>query len=155
MRRASLTLSLLGAAWLLGACGAGDAERDETGAIATADTVEVTALRLGDCLETPADGEIFDLKAIPCGQAHDGEIFGVFELTDGDYPGDDAVLTMAEDGCFDRFEPFVGVSFDDSVLELIPLRPLEDGWGLGDREVQCIVQDPAGGLTATLEGATR
>lgn len=132
-----------------------DAERDNSGAVTAADDVSVEALRVGDCLETPADGVVTDLKAVPCAQPHDGEVFHAFDLPDGDFPGTDAVQTAGEDGCLERFEAFVGAAFDDSELGLLPLTPVTEGWESGDQGVLCIVQDEEGGLTATLKGAAR
>lgn len=132
-----------------------DAERDKSGVVTAADDVAVDQLRVGDCLETPADGVVTDLTAIPCGQAHDGEVYHSFELPDGDYPGDEQVQTAGEQGCVEQFEAFVGTSFDDSELGLLPLTPVEDGWTRGDQGVLCIVQDEKGGLTESLKAAQR
>ncbi|MCW2616215.1 MAG: hypothetical protein JWN08_3209 [Frankiales bacterium] len=151
MRAAVLVLS---AVLLVAGCSQ-DAERDDSGAVTAADDVSVEALRVGDCLETPADGVVTDLRAVPCAQPHDGEVFHAFDLPDSDFPGEDAVQTAGEQGCLDRFEPFVGAAYDDSELGLLPLTPVAEGWEAGDQGVLCIVQDEEGGLTATLRGAAR
>lgn len=151
MRAASLVLTAL---LMVTGC-SNDAERDDTGAVTAADEVSVEALRVGDCLETPADGVVTDLTAVPCGQAHDGEVYHSFELPDGDFPGTEQVQTAGEEGCLAEFEAFVGAAFDDSELGLLPLTPVEEGWDAGDQGVLCIVQDEEGGLTTTLKGAAR
>lgn len=151
MRAAALALTAL---LLASGCG-DDADRDDSGAIAAVEEVAVDELRVGDCLETPADGVVTDLKAVPCTQPHDGEVFHSFDLPDGAFPGDEQVQTAGEEGCLERFEAFVGTAFDDSELGLLPLTPVQEGWDAGDQGVLCIVQDEEGGLTATLKGAAR
>ena len=136
------------------ACGQ-DAERDGSGAVTAADEVSVEKLRVGDCLETPADGVVVDLKAIPCSEPHDGEVYHSFELPDGDFPGETQVQQLGETGCVEQFTAFVGTSFEESELGLLPLTPVAEGWEQGDQGVLCIVQDEEGGLTTTLKGAER
>ena len=136
------------------ACGGG-AQRDDAGAVTEADDVAVDQLRVGDCLETPQGGVVTDLTAIPCAQAHDGEVFHGFDLPDGDFPGDAEAERLGGQGCEQEFLSFVGTAFEDSTLELFPLTPVEEGWSAGDQGVLCIVQDPEGALVASLRGAKR
>ena len=40
--------------------------------------------------------------------------------------------------CFSAFEPYVGRSYQTSVIDFNWLIPTEESWSLGDREVVCI-----------------
>lgn len=153
MRLVPAVLSVL---LLAGAAGcAGEAERDDAGAIVEQDDVAVDQLEVGDCLETPGDGIVTDLTALPCTEPHDGEVYHAFELPDGPFPGETQAQTAGEQGCVEQFERFVGLDFESSELGLLPLTPVAEGWEQGDQGVLCIVQDPEGGLTTSLEGVKR
>jgi hypothetical protein len=49
----------------------------------------------------------------------------------------------------------VGMSYDQSALEVTWLEPTEESWEAGDRELVCLITDPAGQTTGSLEGANR
>ena len=155
LRAAALAL-LLG----LAACSGDDAERDDTGAVASQGAVEATALAVGDCVNDPegADteqgAEFTDIQAVPCDQPHDNEIYHQFDLPDGDYPGDDAVFESAGQACEEEFEAFVGTPYDESALDIAPITPTEGSWASGDRSVSCAIYDEAQ-VTGTLKGAAR
>lgn len=77
-------------------------------------------------------------------------------MPEGEYPGEDAVMAAAEEGCLPAFEEFVGIAYDSSELEWFPLTPTESGWDeFGDREIVCAVFDPAALVTGTLAGVAR
>lgn len=139
------------------ACGGGDdADRDDSGQVTGSEEIAVEALRVGDCLQTPDEGVVTELTAIPCDQPHDGEVYSSFDLEQADaYPGDDAVDAAVDAQCLPAFAEFVGLPYDESELELSPLTPTEEGFEAGDREVLCLVQDLDGGVTGTLRGAAR
>lgn len=141
----------LGAAWLV-LIGGGFAwaalsepERDDAGAVVAEGNESAFELAVGDCLRSIDEGrEVTSLPLVPCAEPHDGEVYDSFPLPDGDYPGEEAVLTAAETGCIDRFQTFVGVPFDDSVLEVFYYTPTRRSWTLaGDREVVCVIQSDA------------
>ena len=155
MRR-RVALSIAVSVALLGACAPDGPARDESGAVTEAATQGVTALKVGDCLNSmELDEVISDVPFIPCDQEHDSEVFASKQLDGDTYPGDDAIGATADEFCYGEFEPFVGVSYEDSALDYVPLYPLEEGWTTGgDREVLCLVIDPDG-VTGTLAGAGR
>lgn len=131
------------------------------GLVATAATAcrstSVLDLTVGDCLRRSdlQPEQIENIATVSCGDPHDAEIFASTQLPEGDYPGELAVRTAAEDFCLPEFETFVGISYLDSELEVYPLMPTEDGWNsLDDREILCIVVSPTD-VTGTLEGAAR
>lgn len=161
-RPAAIAAAALLAASLTG-CGAiGDLlsgpaqpERDETTQeIVESADADVFALRVGDCLNMIAADEVETVPVVPCGEPHSDEVFHEFQIPDGDYPGDDAVIAAAEESCLAAFEPFVGLPFEESTLDVSWYVPTQQSWeGMDDRTVSCMVSDPAGEVTGTLKNA--
>lgn len=124
-RTTLLSLSTLFAGLALTACG-------------SAPTAEV-----GDCLNTAdlSDPEIVEITPVPCEHEHDAEVYYTFDLPEGDFPGDEAVIAAAEDGCHGAFEGYVGSSYEESAIYFTFLHPSEQGWrSASDREVICVLQ---------------
>lgn len=153
---------------ILGAVGAiffaGEAERDEEGALVSSGTLQVTDLQVGDCFDSAIDetvGETVEVQgvdAIPCGEPHRNQVYAITELPDGSdapFPGDDAAFESSGLLCLETFDDFVGLAYEESVLDISVVYPSADTWGRGDREVVCAVYDPAGPVTGSLEDANR
>jgi hypothetical protein len=141
--RRSLTFAGIGAASvalagcsLLGGAGNTGAEPDADGEEAGVFTIQV-----GDCLNGHVEGEVSTVERIDCAEPHDSEAYASVLLDDGEYPGDDAVVEQADEACFDEFETFVGLSYDDSVLTFSYYYPTPESWDSGDREVVCLILD--------------
>jgi hypothetical protein len=139
----------------LGAC-SDEPERDETGAITEEGDADVFTLKVGDCLtdQAGATGEVSDVPVVPCEQPHDSEIYFAYIIPDAEtFPGtfDEHINSQ----CVPQFETFVGVHPDSSALQLNWLEPTAQSWAEGDRELLCIVADPAGQVTGSLQGAAR
>lgn len=137
--------------------GADEPERDESGDVTEASDADAFSIRVGDCLETldwSAEG-FSTVPVIPCAEEHESEIYAAVDLPDGDYPGDDSVATQADDYCYGQFEGFVGVAWEDSAFDYGYLSPSPESWEQGDREVLCMIMDPAGLTTGSLSGAGR
>ena len=123
--------------------------------------VDVFYLKVGDCLADPlVDGgaeEVSSVQSVPCSEPHSGEVYAALTLPEGegDYPGGEAVTAQADELCAAEFESFVGLPYDESVLYLSYLYPLEENWSSGARGVLCTVEDPAGDTTGTLADANR
>lgn len=135
------------------------AERDGAGAVATGGAVDPFEVELGDCVEQPVSGnedveEVEEVKAVPCGQPHDGEVYAVFDLPDGDFPGGKEVAAAGEERCIADFETFVGKAYDESQYDITSLFPAKESWeSKDDREYVCIVVAPEGQqVTGTLKG---
>lgn len=109
----------------------------------------VTSLKAGDCVNSLQESSaVTDLPVVPCSQSHQGEVFAVFTLPKGDYPGDEAVQKQSEDGCNDRLDAYAPNA--DPGLELFYLHPLKSNWSL-DRGVTCIATDPKGPTTGSIK----
>jgi hypothetical protein len=142
-----------GAALALSACGADEAQRDEsTGEITAAAEANVFSLQVGDCLNVAdvTDTQVQSLPTVPCADEHDGEVYAETSLSGDEYPAD--IDAQAEQFCVEAFEPFVGLAYESSTLGAGPLTPSEVSWEDGDRVVQCILmtEEP---VTGSLEGS--
>ena len=135
------------------------AQRDEAGAVATEGAVDPFEVALGDCVEQPVGSEeeveeVEEVKAVPCGQPHDGEVYAVFDLPDGDFPGDEEVAAAGEERCVKDFGTFIGTPYEESQYDITSLFPTRESWETkDDREYVCIVVAPEGQqATGTLKG---
>jgi hypothetical protein len=132
------------------------ADRDSTGAIVGAGSVNAFQMRVGDCFDdgsTFGDDEVDSVPGVPCSEPHDNEVYAVFDVTAQSFPGD-AMADMAHDGCVERFEAFVGKDYESSSLDIATLYPSRDSWnGQNDREVICAVYDiELAKLTGSVKG---
>ena len=121
------------------------------------DNADVFSLRVGDCVDTDSSmsGEISGLPMIPCDQSHTDEVYFSYMVESEEFPGEDAIIAEAEQKCVPAFETFIGIGYQDSVLEYWPMYPTEGSWSDGDREVLCLAYDPAAATVGTLKGAAR
>jgi len=127
-----------GGAWLFNASRGADGEITKSGDLTAGD------LRPGDCfdLKDPASEEVGEVTARPCAEAHDYEAFFGGSLPDGDYPTDEVFGAFIEDRCAPAFAPYVGTSYQESLLDIFYLVPTPAGWQTGDRSVLCAVYEP-------------
>lgn len=108
----------------------------------------VDEIAVGDCLNTPEDDVFYEIDPIDCSEEHDLEVFALVDLStvgsefslSAGYPGDDAVYEAALNECWDEFERFVGVPYEDSVLFMDAFTPTLEGWEeVDDRIANCVV----------------
>ena len=139
-----------------------DAVRDDEGQITEAAEADVFSLKLGDCFDYAAlssTTEISSVSTIPCGEAHDAEIYAEMHLTEEQFKadlelsqsGDTETLGHADQFCYDQFAGFVGTSYEESTLNFTPFTPTEMSWAQGDDVVQCILVHPDGGFTGSMK----
>lgn len=104
----------------------------------------VFELAVGDCFDDTAElggGEVSDVPVVPCDEPHDNEVFHTFEVPDGEFPGEEALVALAEETCVPAFEEWVGIEYASSSLDMFPITPTESSWSTGDREVVCALYD--------------
>lgn len=128
----------------------------QSGEIVGGGTTDVFTLQPGDCLrDDTASDEVTDVPTVPCSEPHEYEVYGEVVLEGDEFPGDDVINQQADEGCYAQFAAFVGIAYEDSVLDYTYYTPLQDGWEqLDDRLVTCLIYD-AGETTGTLAGAAR
>ncbi|MCV2395376.1 septum formation family protein [Actinotalea sp. M2MS4P-6] len=162
MRHTVLSAALVLGAVSLGGCSAvsglfsDEPQRDESGQVTEASTEGAFSLEVGDCFDSTGLTEyVEEIPFVPCGEEHDAEVYASTQLTGEEYPGEDVVSEQAWTYCEEEFASFVGVTYEESVIDMFPMYPVEDGWNdLGDREVLCIASD-IDGVTSTLRDAGR
>ena len=113
----------------------------------------------GDCLNDASEtGDVSTVPVIDCDKPHDSEVYAVIDMDDGEYPGDDAVVQQANDGCRAEFATFIGIPAAQSRYMFNALYPTEDSWNGGDREILCRVALVTDGeiqkVTGSLRGAS-
>lgn len=135
--------------------------RSQDGQLAEEGDVNSLDVQVGDCLvdlEFDPDGqtEFRSVPGVPCAEEHGFEAYHSFDLQQGRYPGLEKIDDAAIDGCLAAFKDFADISYRRSILEVTWLFPTETSWNLlRDREVLCLVTDPQGPTTGSLEGARR
>ena len=116
------------------------AERNAYGESTATSSLDAFQLAVGDCYndESTYETEVTRVPGVPCSEPHDNEVYATFDLTVSEYPGEERVWELAEEGCLRRFEAFVGKSYDESILDFMTLVPSEGSWKeRDDREVVC------------------
>lgn len=112
-------------------------KRDAAGRIAGPGQVLPDTLKTGDCVATVEEGEVRTVRVVRCGTAASAEVFAIFELPAGPWPGAGPVESRAGRGCTQRYEASgrqAGARSDVSFFG-----PTELSWRLGDHRVVCLV----------------
>lgn len=114
-------------------------------------------LVVGDCFalgegDATGSGEIDGVELQSCDDRHDNEAYLVLDATQTSWPGERALWDLADKGCYEGFEEFVGIPWDDSVADYAYLTPTEQSWAAGDREVLCYAWIEGDTSPGTLEG---
>ena len=118
------------------------------------ESVNVFTLAVGDCLDNFSADEVTEVGVRDCAEPHDLEVYSEFELEGDAFPGQDAVETSASDGCYQAFAGFVGLSYEESVLDYTYFLPTQESWETADdRVVSCLIGEPDVQTTGTLANA--
>ena len=117
-----------------GCSGSGDTDQP-------ASELDAFQMQVGDCFDDDllSGSEVSGVPGVSCDQPHDNEVYALFDLSAPEFPGDEAALALANQGCLERFPDAIGTSYETSVLAFTTLTPTERSWTeLADREVVCI-----------------
>jgi hypothetical protein len=152
-----LALGLGGCSAIEGLFGGPNVSRDaESQEVVEAGTADVFTMRVGDCFDDVAADEVSDVPAVPCGEPHDNEVYYEFSMTGDEWPGQEAIDAEAQAQCGPQFDTFVGLSYEESVLNWFPFTPTQGSWDeMGDRVVQCVVYEPDTKVQGSLAGVAR
>lgn len=139
LQTAMFTVAVLGLTGCIASGPDDEMTPNESGEVVERGDVGSIQRRVGDCLAQDPSGDGTDAVAVvPCEELHDNEVYHTFELPGIEYPGEFAVIEMAEQGCLDAFESFVGAPYETSIYEVSYLYPIEQVWNtLDDRTVIC------------------
>ncbi|WP_130179074.1 septum formation family protein [Cryobacterium sp. SO1] len=112
---------------------------------------------VGQCVDVRKDGPTGPESVVPCTETHDDEAYARVTLGGADgveYPGEATTQELANTLCRQEFADFVGIRYEDSVFEFLPMYPSESSWNLhADRRVTCLIWYPSDSLTVSLRGA--
>jgi hypothetical protein len=132
------------------------ASADDPDVFADVGGVGGDGLTVGHCLaEFPDAAELVSIEPLPCSEPHSDEIYASGSLADGAYAGTSAIEVAARNLCLGEFAAFVGIPYEDSVLDIGYLTPTEKEWADGEREVLCTILDPAEEVTGSLRSSER
>lgn len=134
-----------------------------TGPAQRATAIEVP-LQVGQCgdVDRVRAGVAIDpagIRTVACDQPHLVEVAAVFDYPAGPeigYPGRSAVDSYATDECVQRFEPYVGATYEVSTFDIVIVAPDDNGWSDGDRRIACVLyQVDFAPITGTAAGSAR
>lgn len=119
---------------------------------------DVFSLVPGDCFNEETDAEtISTVDIVECSVAHRWEAYESIQMTEAEYPGDDATQQEADAACNDPFTQYVGLSYDESIYDYSFYYPTQDTWDdpvLQDREILCLAKaDDDSDITGSVKGA--
>ena len=146
--RSAIGLAVAGAIGWYGI--AGQADRNEDGEVVDGGSVDVMTLVVGDCLNDGLDdggGEqlVSSIEATPCNEPHTSQIIARFDLTQDEFPGEDAIAAAVDSRCEDLISASLSRAADAYELSYIYFYPSAETWeSESDREVLC-------GLASTTE----
>ncbi len=163
---AAAAVLLTGCSSVISTFGGNSEVRDETtGEIVEGGTTDIFTLQIGDCINEPGAAgatsddpvETAEVATVPCSEPHDYEVYFHDEVSFDEYPtNEDDLWAEGENFCYQAFEPFVGMAYEESTLDFFYDVPTQESWTLAnDRAVDCLLFDPAGPATESLKGAQR
>ena len=101
----------------------------------------VFSLTVGTCFDDVTGDEVSDVPVVECSEPHDNEVYDLFDVEDGVFPGVDAIRETAQEGCIERFDAYVDFAYADSRYAVSSFYPTSGSWDQDDREVICFLYD--------------
>jgi hypothetical protein len=120
----------------------------------------VPKLTVGSCVNGIHEGvnvTTSTTRSVDCASPHENEVIASVDYSpSGAFPGQSALDAFATAQCPTAFESYVGVSFEQSSLQMIPVTPSDLTWAKGDRSVTCVVLTTDGSkLTGSVKGSQK
>ncbi len=116
--------------------------------VSSSTSASVSQLVVGNCLEdVSGSGSVGEVDVVPCSDDHGAQVVGSTTFTDGDFPGQDTLVTQTTAICSPDLVTSGDVPADD--LSLVVWTPSEDSWADDDRTGLCIAV-VEGGLSGSL-----
>ena len=100
-------------------------------------------------------GEVEQVPVVPCSEPHASELFHSYQIPATTLPTAAEMEAIVGEQCVGNFETFVGLAYEQSTLDVTWMEPKSGSWDDGDRELLCLVYDPAGDVTGSLAGVAR
>jgi Septum formation len=117
--------------------------------------VDIFSLRVGGCFQNPAGNtlNVSHVTAVPCTTPHNAQVFAQFKATEASYPGQQAIIREADNGCQARVSSSLDRSKLTNTMSLRVLFPESTSWADGQRYISCLVVDSTADLTSSLLAA--
>ena len=82
--------------------------------------------------------------AVGCTRPHNAQVYAIlihYAPSGAPYPGEEAVNSWGQSGCYDQFKPFVGKAYERSRLDIGMITPSRTDWEGEDkrRRIACYV----------------
>jgi hypothetical protein len=94
---------------------------------------------------------VYLVPTVDCVYSHDSEITQVGQLPFSSSPDEYELWEFLDTKCFENFESYVGLPYQDSNLEFGWFTPTEKEWERGDRTFHCVIS----GLDGPLIGSVK
>ncbi|OHU61580.1 DUF4190 domain-containing protein [Mycobacteroides chelonae] len=135
----------LGSLWVIAsitviAAGINDKpKRDDSGHVTQSGDMDVTQLRVGDCVADLGDKDFYTTtKAIPCAQPHKAEVYALLPLSGSSVPPQSVLDEKGNEGCSTALESYSPSAFEDDGVEITYLYPTKRSWAQGDHSIACV-----------------
>jgi len=133
VQRIALAMVAGGLALGLGACSTlfGPQYRAGDGKITAAASIDSSSLQVGDCIVNVSDlgDSVNKIAVVPCTTPHEAEVYATSKSQAND-------KTTLDQFCTDAFQPYVGIDFDETALEVTYIHSDEKQ---ATTDVQCIL----------------
>jgi hypothetical protein len=129
---------------------ADNAQRNSNGQVSQAGSLNAWDLAVGDCFDAPsATTDISTIKAIPCTQAHDSQVYAEPAITESTYPGDSTLTTEAKNDCSSDSAQSTIASDTPSSVQLTDYLPQDATTFASQRYIICVLVADSQTLTMT------
>lgn len=103
-------------------------------------TDSVMKLEVGDCFNYNASQEtVSEVDFVSCDDPHQFEVYNNSDITAATLPVGTAMEEEVFDACYEAFELYVGVPYEQSSFEIQNLQPTVGSWANGDRTINCLI----------------
>jgi hypothetical protein len=114
---------------------------------------------MGDCfnardIRKPTKPLPNHIDIMSCTRSHDAEVYfsDSIWLSTQPYPGDKEIDDRYHARCKDQLEGYVGMRYEQSMLEYVSWVPNTNTWKVGDRRSICAAYSPYRALSYSVKG---
>ncbi|PKQ27137.1 MAG: hypothetical protein CVT64_01430 [Actinobacteria bacterium HGW-Actinobacteria-4] len=103
----------------------------------------IPSAAVGDCLQSSdLESSVAQFSVVECDTSHDAEVFALVDLAHSGEFDATTIIDESNAACLARFESYVGIDYNESVLLIRPVHPTQITWDAGDRQTVCVVTSP-------------
>ena len=113
------------------------------------ETASVMDLKVGDCFNYDDSAtQVSSIEMVSCDTPHMYEVYNNSDIDDSKYstvPAGDDLDTEISLACYDAFEMYVGVAYENSTTyDATSFQPTTGSWSRGDRTINCLITSKDG-----------